>query len=63
MPLELSAEVLDLPGSEPLDLSRWDGRGVPAAVLLSWVEDSAITPSTVSVLESIDAAELAMAGK
>src|SRR3954464_8665409 len=61
MPFELPGQVLDLPRHQPLDLSRWDGRGVPAAVLLSWVEDGAITPSTVAVLESIDAAELAPA--
>src|SRR4051794_11409804 len=61
MPFELPEQVLDLPGHEPLDLSRWDGRGVPATVLLSWAEDATITPSTVAVLESIDAAELAPA--
>src|SRR3954453_10061106 len=61
MPFELPVQVLDLPGHEPLDLSRWDGRGVPATVLLSWAEDATITPSSVAVLESIDAAELAPA--
>jgi uncharacterized protein DUF222 len=59
MPFELPTQVLDLPGNEPLDLSRWEGKGVPAAVLLSWVEDAPITASTVGLLESIDAAELA----
>src|SRR4051812_12707961 len=61
MPFELPVQVLDLPGNEPLDLSRWDGRGVPATALLSWAEDATITPSTVALLESIDAAELAPA--
>src|SRR4051794_12712229 len=61
VPYELPVEVFDLPGDEPLDLSRWDGKGVPAAVLLSWAEDAPITPSTVAVVESIDAAELAPA--
>src|SRR3954452_6759674 len=61
MPFELPVQVLDLPGNEPSDLSRWDGQGVPAAALLSWAEDATITPSTVALLESIDAAELAPA--
>src|SRR3954449_13356522 len=61
MPFELPVQALDLPGNEPLDLSRWDGRGVPATALLSWAEDTTITPSTVALLESIDAAELAPA--
>jgi hypothetical protein len=61
VPFELPVEVFDLPGDAPLDLSRWDGRGVPAAVLLSWVEDAPITASTAAVVESIDAAELAAA--
>src|SRR5947209_14274527 len=59
MPFELPAEVLDLPGNEPTDLSRWDGSGVPAAVLLSWAEDAPFTPSTVALLTSIDMGELA----
>jgi hypothetical protein len=58
VPFELSAQVLDLPGNEPLDLSRWDGTGVPAALVLSWVEDTPITPSTVAALESVDVSEL-----
>src|SRR3954452_14965167 len=61
MPFELPTEVLALPGNEPLDLSRWDGKGVPASVLLSWVEDAPISPSTVGLVESIDAADLAPA--
>jgi hypothetical protein len=59
MPFELPAEVFDLSGDAPLDLSRWDGQGVPATVVLSWIEDGTITPSTVALLEAIDAAELA----
>src|SRR4051794_30524222 len=59
MSFELPVEVLDLPGNEPLGLSGRDGRGVPAAVLLSAMEDAPITPSTTATLESIDPAELA----
>jgi Domain of unknown function (DUF222) len=61
VPFELPVEVFDSSAGSPLDLSRWDGKGVPAAVLLSWVENAPITPATVAVVESIDAAELAPA--
>jgi uncharacterized protein DUF222 len=59
VPFELPATVFDLPGNEPVDLSRHDGSGVPATVVLSWVEDAPFTASTVALLTSIDARELA----
>jgi len=59
VPLELPAGVFDLPGNEPWDGSQWDGSGVPAAVVLSWVEDAPFTSSTMALLASIDAGELA----
>ena len=59
MPFELPTEVFDLPGDARLDLSRWSGDGVPAALVLAWIEDGKITPSTIALLEAVDASELA----
>jgi hypothetical protein len=61
MPFELPVEVFDLPGDERLDVSRWNGQGVPATVVLSWIEDGHISSSTVGLLEAIDGSELAPA--
>jgi hypothetical protein len=58
VPFELTVEVFDRPGNEPWDGSAWDGQGVPAAVVLSWVENAPFTPSSVALLSAIDINEL-----
>ena len=58
VPFELPVEVFDRPGNEPWEGSAWDGQGLPAAVVLSWVEDAPLTPSAIALLTSIDINEL-----
>lgn len=45
----------------PMDLSGWDGSGVPAAVVLRWVEACPLAPWSVTLLEQLPVGELAEA--
>jgi hypothetical protein len=55
VPDEVFAMGLDGP---PLDLSRWDGVGVPAGVVLRWIDGHPFAAWSAALLAQVDPAEL-----
>jgi hypothetical protein len=58
VPFEVSPEVFALPAAEPWDRTGEGSGGVPAGMVLLWVEDAPFTPSSIALLTSIDINEL-----
>jgi len=59
MAVELPDEVFDLPvTAPPLDLSGWDGQGIPPTVALRWIDAQPLAPWAVALLAQIDAETL-----
>jgi hypothetical protein len=59
MMVEIPDEVLASAGDLPwLGLSRWDGTGLPASLLLRWIESQPFADWSAAALATMDPAEL-----
>jgi hypothetical protein len=56
--VQVPDDVFAMPVLPPPDLSTWNGEGVPAAVVLHWVDNAPMQAWSVAMLAEVDPAEL-----